>query len=131
MSKSVTTCLSLVFILFVGLIVISCARPAADTADTSASADSVHAGDIHKGNVICLLPDYENGTVEPIVASEPCVGKTSHAHVFLDTRSKQGNVYAVNANAETIERIQAGNKQDVELKGTVSGNQRAWIITVE
>ena len=131
MQKSTSTYLSLVLILFVGLIVVSCARPAAETADTSASADSVHAGDIHKGNVICLLPDYENGTVEPIVASEPCVGKTPHAHVFLDTRTKQGNVYAVNASPEVLERIQTADKNNVELKGSVSGNQRAWIITVQ
>lgn len=77
------------------------------------------------------MPDYDKGTVKPVVTSEPCHGKTPHAHVFLDTRSKEGNVYAVNASPEALARLERGNKQDVEIAGTVSGNQRAWIITVE
>lgn len=129
MQNSNSTYLTLFFILFVGLMIVGCARPSDESASTA--GEGVHAGDIHKGNVICLLPDYEKGTVKPVVTSEPCNGKTPHAHVFLDTRSKEGNVYAVNASPEVLERIESGNKQDVEIAGTVSGNQRAWIITVE
>lgn len=91
-----------------------------------------HKDDIVYGNVICLLPDYATGNVKPIIANENCSGHAPHAHVVLDTRSKVGNVYAVQGSPEAIERIQSLKKKtNVAVKGKISGDQRAWILTVE
>ena len=98
----------------------------------NAFADEVHEDDIIYGNVICLIPDLEKGTVEPVVANKNCNSPRDHAHVVLDTRSKEGNVYAVNGTNEAIERLQARTqKKDVAVKGSISGDQKAWIITVD
>jgi hypothetical protein len=35
-------------------------------------AEDPHAQDSVKGNVICLIPDYEKGSVNPVIATEPC-----------------------------------------------------------
>ena len=95
-------------------------------------ADEVHEDDIIYGNVICLIPDMEKGTVEPVVANKNCNSPRDHAHVILDTRSKEGNVYAVNGSNEAIQRLQARTqKRDVAVKGSISGDQKAWIITVD
>lgn len=94
--------------------------------------ESIHKDDIHKGNVICLLPDRDNASVKPVIGNEPCNGYAPHAHVFVDTRTPEGNVYAVNGSPEAIKRLEMlKNKKNVEVKGKVSGNNRGWIITVE
>ena len=50
----------------------------------------------------------------------------------MDTRSKEGNVYAVNGSPEAVTRLQAlKKKENVAVKGNISGGQQAWIITVE
>ncbi len=98
----------------------------------SAAAEEVHEDDIVYGNVICILPDMEKGTVEPVVANKNCNGPVGHAHVILDTRSKEGNVYAVNGSPEAVKRLQARTKKEnVAVKGKISGDQQAWIITVD
>lgn len=95
-------------------------------------AEEVHEDDIIYGNVICLIPDMEKGTVEPVVANKNCNSPKNHAHVILDTRSKEGNVYAVNGSNEAVQRLQARTqKKDVAVKGSISGDQKAWIITVD
>ena len=95
-------------------------------------AEEGHEDDIIYGNVVCILPDIDKGTVVPVVANKNCNGPTPHAHVVIDTRSKEGNVYAVNGSPEAIERLQALEiKEDVAIKGKISGDQKAWIITVE
>ena len=100
--------------------------------NTDSFADEVHEDDIIYGNVICLIPDLEKGTVEPVVANKNCNSPRDHAHVVLDTRSKEGNVYAVNGTNEAIQRLQARTKKkDVAVKGSISGDQKAWIITVD
>jgi len=98
----------------------------------NAVAEEVHEDDIIYGNVICLLPNMEKGTVEPVVANKNCNGPVAHTHVILDTRSKEGNVYAVNGSPEAIKRLQARTKKEnVAVKGKISSDQQAWIITVE
>lgn len=95
-------------------------------------AEEVHEDDIIYGNVICLIPDMEKRTVQPVVANKNCNSPRNHAHVVLDTRSKEGNVYAVNGTNEAVQRLQARTqKKDVAVKGSVSGDQKAWIITVD
>ena len=91
-----------------------------------------HEGDIVYGNVICLVPDYEAGNVKPVIANENCSGHAPHGHVIVETREKVGNVYAVKGSEEAIRRIQSlMNKENIEVKGKISGNQTGWIITVD
>ena len=98
----------------------------------SNAEEAKHQEDIIYGNVICIIPDLKSGNVSPVIANKNCNGHKAHAHVILDTRSGEGNVYAVNGSPEAIERLQAlKNKENVAVKGKVSGDQKAWIITVE
>ena len=102
-------------------------------ADGHEEAKKIHPQDVTvRGNVICLLPDHSKGNVKPFIATKPCNGHEPHAHVLLDTRSKVGNVYAVQGSPEAVERLEKGNKKDIEVKGKVSGSQQTgWILTVE
>ena len=94
--------------------------------------EEVHADDIVVGNVICLLPSVADGTVKPVIASGPCNGLGPHAHVILDTRTKEGNVYAVTGSSESIERLEkTSSRKNVEVKGRIGGNQDAWILSVD
>lgn len=94
--------------------------------------EDVHKDDIVTGNIICLLPNQAEGTVKPVVATGPCNGLGPHAHVVLDTRSKEGNVYAVMGSPEAIDRLQkSSTRKDVPVKGKIGGDQSAWIITVD
>lgn len=98
----------------------------------SNSEEGTHEEDIIYGNVVCLIPDIKSGNVSPVIANKNCNGPKAHAHVIVDTRSKEGNVYAVQGSPEAISRLQALKvKEDVAVKGKISGDQQAWIITVE
>ena len=99
---------------------------------TANAEEEVHEDDIIVGNVICLLPNVADGTVKPVIASGPCNGHSAHAHVVLDTRTKEGNVYAVTGSPEAIERLESTPaRKNVEVKGKVGGNQDAWILSVD
>ena len=92
----------------------------------------VHKDDIVQGNIICLFPDKDSGSVTPVIATSPCDGKPTHAHVVVDTRGEVGQVYAVEGSDEAITRLEKTSKRKgVEVKGKVSGSQKAWIITVD
>lgn len=94
------------------------------------SEKDVHEDDIIVGNVICLLPDVKKGIVKPVIATEPCNGIGPHTHVILYTRTKVGNVYAVQGSPEALERLEkTTNRKDVKLKGKFSSNQSAWILS--
>lgn len=98
--------------------------------------EDVHKDDIMvksiTGNVICLLPNHDKGTVTPVIATEPCVGHGAHAHVILDTRTKEGNVYAVQGSPEAIKRLQmTSNRTNIEVKGKISAAQTGGIIVIE
>jgi len=98
----------------------------------SNAEEDAHKDDIVQGNVICLLPNHAEGTVKPVIATGPCNNLAPHAHLILDTRTKEGNVYAVTGSAEAIERLEkTSNRKNVEVKGKIGGNQEAWIIIVE
>ena len=98
----------------------------------SNAEEAKHKEDIIYGNVICIIPDLKSGNVSPVIANKNCNGPKAHAHVIVDTRSKEGNVYAVQGSPEAIERLQALTvKENVAVKGKISGDQKAWIITVE
>lgn len=76
-----------------------------DSGDKIMGEEGMNENDILKGNIICLLPEYKSGTVKPVIATSPCDGYAPHAHVILDTRSKVGNIYAVQGSPEAINRL--------------------------
>ena len=79
-----------------------------------------HKDDIVTGNIICLIPNQAEGTVKPVIASGPCNGLGPHAHVVLDTRGKEGNVYAVTGSADAIERLEkTSSRKNVDVKGKI------------
>lgn len=97
-----------------------------------ADKHDVHKDDIVQGNIICLFPDKDSGSVAPVIATSPCDGKPTHAHVIVDTRGEVGQVYAVEGTDEAITRLEKKSKRKgVDVKGKISGSQKAWIITVD
>lgn len=91
-----------------------------------------HKDDIVQGNIICLFPDVDSGSVTPVIATSPCDGKPTHAHVVLDTRSEVGQVYAVEGTDEAITRLEKTSKRKgVNVQGKVTGSQKAWVLTVD
>ena len=92
--------------------------------------EDIHKDDIVVGNVVCLLPDVSKGTVKPVIATGPCNGHDPHSHVIFDTRSKVGNVYAVQGSPEARERLEkTTNRNNVKVKGKFNSDQSAWILS--
>ena len=84
------------------------------------------------GNVVCLVPDLKRGNVSPVIANGSCKEHKVHAHVIVETRNREGNVYAVKGSEESIIRLQElKNKKNIEINGSIGGNQKALILTVE
>lgn len=84
------------------------------------------------GNLICLYPVKDTGKVKPIVFHKPCHNEPDHIHFFIDTRRGFGRVYAVEGSEEAINRLEKiQERRNIQLEGKVSGNQMAWILTVE
>jgi len=76
------------------------------------------------------LPDVNKGTVKPVIATGPCNGYGPHSHVIFDTRTKVGNVYAVQGSPEARERLEkTSNRKDVKVKGKFNQDQSAWILS--
>jgi len=84
------------------------------------------------GNLICLYPESASGNVKPIVSTKPCSKEIKHLHFFLETKRGAGKLYAVEGSQEAINRLEnIPKRKNIQLKGKVSGNQRAWILTVD
>lgn len=80
------------------------------------------------GTIICLLPNYEEGSVAPVVATGPCGAEDPHLHVVS---TGGGQVYALHGSEEAIGRIEAmKEKKNVELQGKIQGDQGAWVLYV-
>ena len=80
------------------------------------------------GTIICLLPNYEEGSVAPVVASGPCGAEDPHLHVVT---TGGGQVYALHGSEEAIAKIEAmKEKKNVELQGKIQGDQGAWVLYV-
>jgi hypothetical protein len=81
------------------------------------------------GTIVCLLPNYEKGTVSPVVATGPCSEAGPHAHVIY---TKDGQVYALSGSEAAISAIEKNpERSNVSLTGKAVGNQGAWILYVE
>ncbi len=81
-----------------------------------------------EGNVICLIPDYEKGTVNPVIANEPCSGEAPHSHILV---GKDGKVYNLQGLQEGLMKIQAApNHTGVKIAGKVEQTPGGWILYV-
>ena len=96
---------------------------------TSSSAlDDKTATQTVEGTLVCLLPNYEDGTVKPVVATAPCGEKDQHLHVV---HTNDGQVYALHGTEEAIKNLENSTQRDnVKLQGQVQGEQGAWVIYV-
>jgi len=97
-------------------------------ASASALHDTTPGKDVEvTGTVVCLLPNYADGNVQPFVAAGDCSEKESHSHVV---KTKGGQVYALHGSEDAIVAIQKADKNKVSLKGQVQGSQGAWVLFV-
>ena len=82
-----------------------------------------------KGTIVCLLPNYQAGNFKQVVAAGPCTELDQHLHVI---QTSDGQVYAIHGSEEAIHRIESmPNRNDVELKGKIQGDQGAWVLFVQ
>lgn len=80
------------------------------------------------GTIVCLLPNYQAGTVKQVVATGPCTEIEPHAHVV---RTKGGQVYALYGSEDAVKKLEEmSDREEVELKGKVQGDQGAWVLFV-
>lgn len=84
------------------------------------------------GNIICLYPETGSKNIEPIISATPCVNEKKHLHFFFETTRRDEKLYAIEGSPEAIKKLQNTQKRkNIQLTGKVSGNQRAWILTVD
>jgi len=80
------------------------------------------------GTIVCLLPNYEDGSVDPVVATSPCGEKDPHLHIVV---TGGGQVYALHGSEEAISKLESSSdRKNVELQGKVLGDQGAWVLYV-
>lgn len=97
----------------------------------SASFAEKHEGtkETVEGNIVCLIPDYQKGTVNPVIATGPCNELPPHHHLLV---SKDGKVYSLQGLQEGLMALQSGaNHTDVKVTGRVEQNPGGWILYVE
>ena len=95
----------------------------------SASAlDDKGASQTVEGTIVCLLPNYEDGSVQPVVATSPCGEHDQHLHVV---KTKSGQVYALHGTEDAIKKLEAtSDRKNVSLEGKILGEQGAWVLYV-
>jgi hypothetical protein len=82
-----------------------------------------------EGNVICLIPDYTKGTVNPVIADGPCNNVPPHQHLLV---SKEGKVYTLQGLQEGLVPILTNpNHTNVKITGMATENPGGWVLTVE
>jgi|GEM_PF-833266 len=95
---------------------------------SSSALDDKGATQSVEGTLVCLLPNYEDGTVQPVVATAPCGEKDQHLHVV---HTNDGQVYALHGTEEAIQNLENSTERDnVKLQGQVQGEQGAWVLYV-
>jgi len=95
---------------------------------SSSALDDKTATQSVEGTLVCLLPNYEDGTVQPVVATAPCGEKDQHLHVV---HTNDGQVYALHGTEEAIKNLENSTQRDnVKLQGQVQGEQGAWVLYV-
>lgn len=72
--------------------------------------------------------NYEDGSVQPVVATSSCGEKDQHLHVV---HTNDGQVYALHGTEEAIKNLEnSTERENVKLQGQVQGEQGAWILYV-
>jgi len=95
---------------------------------SSSALDDKGATKTVEGTLVCLLPNYENGTVQPVVATSPCGEKDQHLHVV---QTASGQVYALHGSEDAIKKLEASSdRNNVKLQGQIQGEQGAWVLYV-
>ena len=81
-----------------------------------------------QGNVICLIPDYEKGTVNPVIATHPCDGLPPHNHVLVT----ENRIYSIQGLQDGLKKIEINpHRENVKITGKVEGSdQTGWILFV-
>jgi len=80
------------------------------------------------GTLFCLVPNYRDGNISPMVATEPCNEYEDHAHVIY---TNEGQTYAVHGPHEKIAAIEESSKREnVTLTGKLQGNKGGWILYI-
>ena len=80
------------------------------------------------GSVVCLLPDYKAGTVNPVIATAPCDGYPPHHHVVVTDTA----VYSLQGLQDGLKKItQNPNRTNVQIAGKIQGSeQTGWVLFV-
>lgn len=96
-------------------------------ASTSRAADE--ESETVEGTIICLIPDYGNATVKPVVATGPCDKLPPHQHIVV-TKDK---VYSLQGLQDGLMKIeQSSQRSNVKVAGKIEGSdQTAWVLIVE
>jgi len=81
-----------------------------------------------EGNVICLIPDYDKGTVNPVIATGPCNNEPAHQHLLI---GKDGKVYTLQGLQEGLMKIATSpNHTGVKITGMATENPGGWVLYV-
>ncbi len=94
----------------------------------SSIADSKDDHATINGNVICLLPDYKTGNVNPVIATAPCDGYPPHHHVVVT----DDRVYSLQGLQDGLKKIEQNpNRTSIQVAGKVQGSeQTGWVLFV-
>ena len=81
-----------------------------------------------QGNVVCLIPNYADGTVTPVIATHPCDGEPTHQHVLVTDTT----VYSLQGLQDGLKKIEKNpHKTNVTIAGKVQGSeQTGWVLFV-
>lgn len=81
------------------------------------------------GTIVCLLPNYQAGNFQQVVATGPCNEAQPHLHVI---KTASGQVYALEGTEESISKIESmSNRENVQLQGKIQGEQGAWVLFIQ
>lgn len=82
-----------------------------------------------KGNVVCLIPDYEKGSIKPVIATERCDTLPPHQHVLIT----EDKVYSIQGLEEGLQKLELSpERTNIKVSGKVKGSeQTGWILFVE
>ncbi len=81
------------------------------------------------GNVICLIPDYQKGTVNPVIATGPCKNQPPHPHMLI---TKGGEVYYLQGLQDGLIKIQQNPVHtDVTVTGRAEQSPGGWVLYVD
>jgi hypothetical protein len=82
-----------------------------------------------EGNVICLIPDYQKGTVNPVIATGPCKNQPPHPHMLI---TKGGEVYYLQGLQEGLMKVQMNPVHtDVKITGRAEQTPGGWVLYVD